>query len=115
VPETVRVHEYEKFSYATLGEGGAERLERATRALGAHVFDFYRHYAQAKQYVGLIKAGPHTVQILPKVYDGDAENFGYLLALLHYTRKLRIHPGEVAKLGNSGGSFLEVWIPVVCC
>ncbi len=108
--ETVRVREYEEFSYACLGKGGAERLERAMPALGTRVFDFYRHHVQARQYVGLVKAGPHTVQILPKVYDGDAENLGYLLALLHYTRKLRIHPSEAAELGSSMGSFLEVWI-----
>lgn len=110
VPETVRVREYEEFSYACLGEGGAERLERATLARGTRVFDFHLHHAQARQYVGLVKAGPHAVQILPKVYDKDAENLGYLLALLHYTRKLRIHPSEVAELGSSIGSFLEVWI-----
>lgn len=109
-PETVRVREYEQFSYARLGGGGAERLERAILALGTRVFDFYRHHAQARQYVGLVKAGPHTVQILPKVYDEDTENLGYLLALLHYTRKLRIHPSEVAEFGSSIGSFLEVWI-----
>ena len=108
--ETVRIREYEEFSYACLGEGGADRLEKATRTLGAPVFDFYRRHARARQYVGLVKAGPHTIQILPKVYDGEAENLGYLLALLHYTRKLRIHPSEVAKLGSSMGSFLEVWI-----
>lgn len=108
--ETIHVREYEEFSYTRLGEGGVERLEKATLALGARVFDFYRHRAQARQYVGLIKAGPHTVQILPKVYDNNAENLGYLLALLHYTRKLCIHPSEVAELGSSIGSFLEVWI-----
>lgn len=109
-PEVVRVREREKFSYSCLGAGGAEKLKKAVRDIRRGVFDFYWDYAQAKQYVGLVSAGSHTVEILPKVYEEDDTNLGYLLALLRYTRNLPVHQGEVAQLATSGGSFLEAWI-----
>lgn len=109
-PKTITLREYEKFAYDRIGEKGVRRLERAANVTGARVFDFHLDHARARQYVGVVKSGQHTVQILPKVHDQQKDSLGYLLSLLHYTRKLRIHPGDVTGFDKLGGSFLEVWI-----
>lgn len=108
--KTITLREYGELPYVWVGEKGVKRLERAANATGARVFDFHLHHAQARQYVGVVKAGQHTVQILPKAHEADKDSLGYLLSLLHYTRKLRIHPGDVTGFDKLGGSFLEVWI-----
>ncbi|PLS84121.1 MAG: hypothetical protein CYG60_19600 [Actinobacteria bacterium] len=109
-PDLIRLKEYEDLPYAVLGEEGKRGLQRATEALKAPVFRFFLDHAQAQQYVGVIKAGRHTVQILPKIHDDEGANLGYLLSLLGYARKLRIRPSDVAEFDRLGGSFLEVWI-----
>jgi len=109
-PRTITLREYGELPYDWVGEKGVGRLERAAKALGARVFDFHLDHARARQYVGVVKAGPYTVQILPKVHEAEKDSLGYLLLLLHYTRKLKIHPGEIAGFDKLDGSFLEVWI-----
>jgi len=109
-PKTITLREYGELPYAWVGERGVRLLERASNATGAHVFDFHLYHARARQYVGVVKAGRHTVQILPKVHEQERDSLGYLLSLLHYTRKLKIHPGDVTGFDKLGGSFLEVWI-----
>lgn len=108
--EILRLREYDKLEYSRIGEDGALRLERATATLGVPVFRFFRAHAQAQQYVGVVKAGRHTVEILPKIHEKDEENIGYLLSLLGYARKLKIRPNEIAEFEKVGGSFLEVLI-----
>ncbi len=109
-PDLIRLKEYEDLPYAVLGEEGTRGLQRATEALKAPVFRFFLDHAQAQQYVGVIKAGRHTVQVLPKIHDDEGADLGYLLSLLGYARKLQIRPGDVAEFDKLGGSFLEVWI-----
>lgn len=109
-PKTITIREYGELPYSWVGEKGVRRLERASNATGARVFDFHLDHARARQYVGVVKSGQHTVQILPKVHEAETDSLGYLLSLLHYTRKLRIHPGDVTGFDQLDGSFLEVWI-----
>ncbi len=106
----IRLREYEKLPYSRISETGVSRLEQITKDLGIPLFRFSRTHAQAQQYVGVIEAGDRTIQILPKVFDHDEENLGYLVFLLSYTRRLRLRPAGVAQYEKLQGSFLEIWI-----
>ncbi len=103
------IREWETFDYDCLSREQLRGLEAANQRFGSEVFDFYRHCARAKSHVGVISAGGATVQILPKIHAKE-DGVGYLLALLEYTRKLKIKADEIAKLASAHGSFLEVWI-----
>jgi 5-methylcytosine-specific restriction enzyme subunit McrC len=102
--------EYGKLSYETLGEAGVYSLEKVTKDLGVPVFRFSRTHAQAQQYVGMVKAGERTIQVLPKIYEEDSQNLGFLVFMLSYTKRLKLRPVGTADYEKLNGSFLEVWI-----
>lgn len=106
----IRRREYEYVSYELLGEDATRRLERARERLGVPVFRFYRTQAQAQQYVGIVRAGNVAVQILPKIYDREERNLGFLIFLLRYTRRLRLKQAGLTDYEKLRGSFLEIWI-----
>ncbi len=106
----IRCREYEYISYDMLGEDVVRRLERVRNRLGVPVFRFDRTHAQARHYVGTVRAGNVTVQILPKIYDQEEHNLGFLIFLLRYTRKLRLKQAGLTDYEKLRGSFLEIWI-----
>jgi 5-methylcytosine-specific restriction enzyme subunit McrC len=57
-----------------------------------------------------VKVGNHTIQILPKLYDDEAHDLGFLVYLLSYTRKLELRHTGTAQHEELSGSLLEVWI-----
>ena len=63
--EPVTIREYESLSYDLLDEDAVRRLERLGQGRGPRVFSFHRTHAQARHYVGTVKTGATTVQILP--------------------------------------------------
>lgn len=109
-PKLIRCREYEHVPYELLGEDAVRRLERMRERLGVPVFRFDRTHAQAQQYVGTVRAGDVTVQILPKIYDLEKHNLGFLIFLLRYTRKLRLKQAGLTDYEKLRGSFLEIWI-----
>ena len=109
-PKFIRLREYEYIPYELLGEDAIRRLERVQERLGIPVFRFGRTHAQAQRYVGAVRAGNVTVQILPKIYDRDEHNLGFLIFLLRYTRKLRLKQAGLTDYEKLRGSFLEIWI-----
>ena len=111
----ITCQEYGYISYDALGparqrEQVLRRLERLTDRIGIPIFRFYRERLQVRQYVGVVKAGGVTIQILPKIYEQDDENLGFLIFLLRYTRRLRLRQAELTDYEKLQGSFLEVWI-----
>lgn len=74
------------------------------------LFRFRREEARSQQYVGVLRAGDYTIQILPKIGDGDDQNLAYLVFLLGYTRRLHLRPTSKATFEQLGWSFLEFWI-----
>ena len=108
--ELITLKEYDKLPYARIGETGVRQLEKLTEDLGIPLFHFSRTEAQARQYVGVIRVGQRTIQILPKIYDWDKENLGYLVFLLGYTRRLRLRQAGTVGYAQLEGSFLEIWI-----
>jgi 5-methylcytosine-specific restriction enzyme subunit McrC len=108
--EPLTLSEYGTLSYENLDESGVRRLEKMVTDLGVPVFKFYRFHAQAQQYVGTLAAGNREVQILPKIYDSDNENLGYLVLLLSFTKRLRLRQTGISDHERLEGSFLEIWI-----
>ncbi len=109
-PELLTLSEYGKLSYEDLGEPDIHHLEKVVRDLGVPVFRFFRSYVQAQQYVGTLAIGNRIVQILPKIYDTNDENLGFLVFLLSYTKRLRLQRTGTADHERLSGSFLEIWI-----
>src|SRR4051794_40640392 len=109
-PEPITLREYDELPYTRLDESVVRQLEQLTNDLGAPLFRFFRSKAQARQYVGFIKVGEQTIQILPKIYDSDDENLGFLIFLLGYTRRLRLRQAGTVGYEQLEGSFLEIWI-----
>lgn len=83
----ITIREYERLPYARLSEAEIKQLEQATEHFGIPLFRFFRTEAQAQQYVGVVKVGERTIQILPKIYADD-RHLGYLVFLLSYTQEL---------------------------
>lgn len=108
--EPLTLREYEWLPYEGFTESEVSRLEGVTDGAGRPVFRCLRTRFQARQYVGMVKVGDRVVQVLPKIYDGDDENLGFLVFMLSYTRRLRLQPTGTADYEKLGGSFLEVWI-----
>ena len=108
--DLIQVKEYGAVPYTRLGAGVVQGLERVTLRLGIPVFRFSRTELRARQYVGVIRAGGKTVQILPKIYNQDRDDLAFLVFLLSYTRKLALKPTGTAEYERLNGSFLEIWI-----
>jgi 5-methylcytosine-specific restriction enzyme subunit McrC len=105
----VTIREYERLTYARLSEAEIRQLEQATERFGIPLFRFFRTEAQAQQYVGVVKVGERTIQILPKIYADDRD-LGYLVFLLSYTQELPLYETGIADYQRLSGSFLEIWI-----
>lgn len=102
-----------------------ETLDRLNLSAGKELTRLERKGLQATQFVGVIQAGGHTIQILPKI-DCDpqanadaiigsssyeqaaasaAQNFLYLLT---HARRLKLHNQSLATLSTSRGEWLEM-------
>jgi hypothetical protein len=92
---------------------GAPAEERAQGRLKVPIFHFGRTHLQTRQYVGAVRAGNTTVQILPKIYDKEQHNLGFLLFMLRYTRRLRLRQAGLTDYEKLRGTFLEIWIRYV--
>src|SRR5215212_6343422 len=109
-PQLISLREYERVKYTRLGNSGPSQLEHVTEHLGIPVFRFFREEAQAQQYVGVVKVGEHTIQILPKIGARNDQNLAYLVFLLGYARRLRLRPTGKWSFEELRGSFLEIWM-----
>ena len=109
-PQLITLREYERLDYARLDDSGVRQLEHLTQHLGIPLFRFFREEARAQQYVGVVKVGEHTIQILPKIGERNDQNLAYLVFLLSYARRLRLRPTGKGPFEELGGSFLEIWI-----
>jgi 5-methylcytosine-specific restriction enzyme subunit McrC len=109
-PQLITLREYERLDYARLADSGVRQLEHLTEHLGIPLFRFFREEARAQQYVGVVKVGEHTIQILPKISERNDQNLAYLVFLLSYARRLRLRPTGKGTFEELDGSFLEIWI-----
>ena len=107
--EPIAVREYEPLSYDLLSEDAVRRLERLAESR-VHASSTSRTHARARHYVGTVKTGGVTIQILPKIYDKDEQNLAFLIFLLRYTRRLGLRQAGVTAYEKLRGSLLEIWI-----
>lgn len=108
-PRLVTVREWESVPYGTLGEPFVSALEGVARRPGGRPFRFGRDALRATRFVGAVRIGDTTLQVLPKGDRSDAEALGGLVHLLRITRALALRPTGRAALSVAGGSLLEVW------
>ena len=108
--KVVTVREWEELLYERLGGPDSPevgRLERLVDKIGGdRVLQFHRRYAKAQAQVGILKAGEHTVQILPKIHGEEDRDLGFLVHLLSYTRKLGLRGTGPAGHEELAGSLL---------
>ncbi|MFC2031614.1 hypothetical protein ACFLWA_12915, partial [Chloroflexota bacterium] len=126
---TATFFEHQKRSYDDLGwhtdHPAIRQLELLNEAASAELLLLGRHHLKATQYVGVIRAGDTTLQILPKIdYDpvGDADahvdSIPYqaaahtasrnLLHLLSYTQGLQIKEQDIASLLARRSDWFEL-------
>jgi 5-methylcytosine-specific restriction enzyme subunit McrC len=102
--------EYGEIPYEVLGDATVQQLESTVNQLNVPLFRFFRRHLQARQYVGTVQVAGHTIQVLPKIYSSERENLAYLLALLAYTRQLKLRQTGLSQFDTLNGSLLEIWI-----
>lgn len=98
-------------------------LERLNSAQGVEFIRVGRHGVTAGHYVGVLRLGDVTFQILPKIdYDGDSDAVAgtpqqhraaasamqNLLYLLSYTDDLKLYHREVTALGTQPADWFEL-------
>lgn len=105
----VTVREWQAVPYAVLGDPFVSALEGVARRIGGRPFLFGRDALQATRFVGAVRIGDTTLQVLPKGDRSDADALGALIHMLRTTRELTLRPTGRAGLSVAGGSLLEVW------
>ncbi len=50
-------------------EAGIREIERLNHKMGAEVLKLLYRKVKASKYVGMMKVGPYTIQILPKIFS----------------------------------------------
>lgn len=122
---TVTLFEHEAVSYDDLGVHADGQfvgdLERVNTALGEDLVRLGRKQLRATQFVGVIRTGSLTLQVLPKIdYEGSSDLGGEaleraersaaenLLRMLSYTRDLKVREQDVASLASRRSDWLEI-------
>ncbi len=125
VAQTITLFEHSAISYEELGvEPNGEaiiELERLNTSLGEDLVKLDKKHLRATKYVGVIRAGSLTLQVLPKIdYDGSSEAggealkraersaAGNLLRMLSYTKDLKVREQDVAPLTSRPSDWLEL-------
>jgi 5-methylcytosine-specific restriction enzyme subunit McrC len=127
--KVITLFEHQAISYQELGlpanDPLLDTLDRLNQDAGLDLIQLERQGLRATQYVGVIQAGAHLFQILPKIdcdpegyadapagsmpydlaADSAARNFMHMLSL---ARRLKLHPQTLATLRTSRGSWLEI-------
>jgi 5-methylcytosine-specific restriction enzyme subunit McrC len=124
---TITLFEHQRRSYAELGwetyHPAVELLEGLNQASGVELIRLGHKHLQARQFVGVIRVGETTLQILPKIdfegnSDDQADSKPYqaaihsatwnLLYLLSYTQNLQIKEQDVAPLLSRRSDWFEL-------
>lgn len=117
--------ENEEISYSKMGwdndDARIELLEKLNDKSGTTLFRLGRHTLKATQYVGMIRIGKDTIQILPKIdyklglpCDNEKDEktisaTSNLMTMLAYAYRLKIHPLESMRLQQQRGDWFE-WL-----
>lgn len=108
----ITIFEYEEVKKEDWRVEELRKIERLNEISGKILDIGYRHgkpIVTATSYVGFLKIGKTTLQILPKVDRNDDKlATKNLLYLLSYTRKLSIKETEIAHLTERSADFFEI-------
>lgn len=116
---TLSEHESLEIASEPLSSLGRDFFDSFDRYLektkGAKPLTVHRHHVRAGSLVGTVFYGGQQFEILPKLLGRSYENhknsiYKNLLAILSFTKEIRIGITEVQKLGHSNGSLLEIYI-----
>ena len=126
---TVTLFEYQRRSYADLGWDGDHpalaKLEQLNEDAGAELIHLGRTYLRATKFVGVIRVGETTLQILPKIdyedvgsSDAQVGSIPYQMAvesatrnflyLLSYAQDLQIKSQDIAPLLTHRSDWFEL-------
>lgn len=127
--KTVTFFEHEARTYTDIGmkpdEPAIQQIERLNNLFGTELIAVGRRELRARAYVGVVRCGPVTFQILPKIdydpagnADADAQTPAFhaatasaahnLLHLLSYTHDLEICHQEIAPLLAGESNWFEL-------
>jgi 5-methylcytosine-specific restriction enzyme subunit McrC len=120
-------HQYRSFLELGINAGHPmlESLDQLNQNTGRELVVLLRKGIKATQFVGVMRVGDTTIQILPKIefgQDSDPDKpedsqphrnaalsaTHNLLYLLSYTQQLRIHEQDIAALGKQKSEWLEL-------
>lgn len=126
---TITLFEHQERSYAELGWGPSssaiEQLESLNKVSGTELIQLGHKRLKATRFVGVMRVGETTLQILPKIdfdRDGDTDavtssrpyqvavdsSTRNLLCLLSYTQDLQIKEQDVAPLLTQRSNWFEL-------
>ncbi len=122
---THTLFEHEYIAYSKLGwtndDVRIEQLEKLNQDCGVSLLNLGRHGLTATQYVGLMRIGNVSIQILPKIdykitaqeelrqSDKEIAAASNLMTMLAYACNLQIHPQDVESLKQNRGNWFE-WL-----
>lgn len=111
----LRLQEYQEVPIrdleGTIGNKGIRSLSRLNKEHGVEFFRLLHDSVKTTQYVGFVKVGKLTIQVIPKIFgDSQTDDLHFLLQLLSYTKRLKIKEHGLASLGKLQGDFFEVLI-----
>lgn len=114
----IRVFEHEAI-HEPLSAGEKTALDRLRGARGEKMFEVGWREVKAASFVGVVRLGARTVQVLPKMHktdlaavDCERQATANLLFLLSYTGHLRVTEPEISRLTEQGMPLSETlyWI-----
>lgn len=124
---TITLFEHQKKSFQDLllapDDPVLSEIERLNQAQKTELIRIGRHDLSARQYVGVLRAGKLTLQILPKIdYAGNVDSVDgspaqmeavrsatqNLLHLLSYTHNLRLYQQQKASLRSQPANWFEL-------
>ncbi len=109
----IRFYEFEKKKNSSFSGRDLDLLEKINRKSGCEIFKLLRNEVCATQYVGFVRCGRKTIQVIPKIFQDDSEtNLHFLLRLLQYTRKLSLKEMPLSNLTKFKDDFFEflIWL-----
>jgi len=105
---TITRFEYQHISYEELGQE-VSKLERLNTKFNNKLLSFGRNSVKTQAYVGVIRSGDLTIQVLPKIDRNDDASGATrnLINMLAYANNLKIDPQQSSSLSSGKMEWLE--------
>jgi 5-methylcytosine-specific restriction enzyme subunit McrC len=118
VTDKITFYEYERKPFEEKGnycfsEQELNMIEWENLKHHCKMFEVARNDIRATQYVGFIRIGSKTIQVMPKILKDDIDaNMHFLLYLLKYTKKIDLKGFSQVHLDKYCGDFFEILIGI---